>query len=242
MKVKRKVIEIDEERCDGCGQCIPACEEGAIAIIEGKARLLSESYCDGLGACLGSCPNDAIRIVEREADDYDPEAVEAHLKDAEGEQEGVIGLRCKCPSSEVQSFDLQEPEGEEQASSLSHWPVQIHLVPANAEFLKRANLLVAADCTAVAYPRFHQDFVTGHVVLVGCPKFDDKEAYVEKFTEIFRQAEISGVTVLTMEVPCCSSLPTMIKKAAEAAGTEIPIEQMVIGTRGRILERKAPAA
>jgi len=237
MKVLRKIIEIDEELCDGCGQCVPGCAEGAIDIVDGKARLVSESYCDGLGACLGECPNGAIRIVEREAEDFDEEAVEAYLKEKERPEKKVeVPLACGCPSTHVQTFTPNS------SSTLSHWPVQINLVPPNASYLKGADLLIAADCTPFAYPNFHRDFLKGKVVMVGCPKFDDVEDYILKFTEIFKAAEIKSITSLIMEVPCCSGLPNIIKRALNAAGKHIPMEEIVISTRGEILKKEKSAA
>ncbi|HJX34146.1 MAG TPA: 4Fe-4S binding protein [Desulfatiglandales bacterium] len=238
MKIKRKIIEIDEELCNGCGQCVPSCAEGALKIVNGKARLVSEVYCDGLGACLGECPTGALRIVEREADNFDEEVVEKHLTSTT--------LACGCPSTQIQSFvpssscaEANRPLSQEAAvSTLSHWPVQIRLVPANAPFLKGADLLVAADCTPVAYPHFHRDFLQGKVVMVGCPKFDDAQGYIQRFAEIFKTADIKGITVVVMEVPCCQGLPVIIKKGMELAGKEIPLDQVIINTRGEILDRE----
>ncbi|MFH2011982.1 MAG: 4Fe-4S binding protein [Pseudomonadota bacterium] len=247
MKVKRKIIEIDEEKCDGCGQCVPSCAEGAIQIVDGKARLYAEKYCDGLGACLGECPNDALRIVEREADDFDEEAVETHLKSQEAAQDSGEGkMACGCPSTLIQSFvpekschDANAPVSySNSVSALSHWPVQIKLVPPTAPFLKGADILVAADCTPFAYPNFHRDFIRSKVVLVGCPKFDDVQEYIERFADIFRTAGIKGITVVVMEVPCCQGLPSIVKKGMELADKNIPIDQVVISARGEILKRE----
>jgi len=234
MKIMRKIIKIDEELCDGCGQCVPGCAEGALQIVDGKARLVSESYCDGLGACLGECPNGAITMVEREAEDFDKEAVETYLKE-KAEKPVDVPLACGCPSTQVQTFAPS-------VSSLSHWPVQINLVPPSAPFLKGADLLVAADCTPVAYANFHQDFLNGKVLMIGCPKFDDVEEYILKFTEIFKVAGIKSITTLVMEVPCCSGLPMIVKRAMDAAGKDIPMEKIVISTNGNILvkSRSAP--
>jgi Fe-S-cluster-containing hydrogenase component 2 len=247
MNVMRKIIEIDEELCNGCGQCVPACAEGAIQVIDGKARLVKDRYCDGLGACLGECPTGALTIVEREADEFDEEAVEEYLR-ARGQDEkrAEPTLACGCPSTQVQSFgsfpshqeDYTPDTHDSIASALSHWPVQIRLVPPTAPFLKGAHLLVAADCTAVAYPHFHRDFLQGKVVMVGCPKFDDVHAYIQRFADIFKTAHIKDVTVVVMEVPCCQGLPVIIKKAMEVAGKLIPVEQITISARGEILERE----
>ncbi|MDY6971849.1 MAG: 4Fe-4S binding protein [Thermodesulfobacteriota bacterium] len=244
MKINRRIIEIDDELCDGCGQCVPSCAEGAIEVVDGKARIVAEKYCDGLGACLGECPNGALRIIEREADDFDEAAVEEYLKQKERvAQPAELPLACGCPSTQVQSFipSICCGEGDSPAvkaggvSALSHWPVQINLIPANASFLKGADLLIAANCTPVAYPDFHRDFLKGKVVLVGCPKFDDPQEQIQKLTDIFRTADIKSITSLVMEVPCCSGLPMIVKKAMEAAGKQIPMEEVVISPQGKIL-------
>jgi Fe-S-cluster-containing hydrogenase component 2 len=247
MKVKRKIIEIDEERCDGCGRCVPSCAEGAIEVVDGKARLITEKYCDGLGACLGECPNDALRIIEREAEEFDEEAVEEYLETKEpGEHTVEETLACGCPSAQISSFDTEtacqaanEPVSRQRtASALSHWPVQIRLVPPTAPFLRGADLLVAADCTPVAYPSFHQDFLKGKVVMVGCPKFDEAQAYIQKFADIFSTADIKSVTVVVMEVPCCQGLPVIVQKGMEMAGKKLQTEQVVISARGEILAKQ----
>jgi ferredoxin len=245
MKVKRKIIEINEDQCDGCGQCVPACAEGALQVIDGKVRLVSEMYCDGLGACLKDCPNGAISIIERESDEFDEKAVEEYLeqkKHVEKMAESV--LPCGCPSSVVQVFQPSYHEGKEQvsqgstSSALSHWPVQVRLVASTAPFLNGADVLVAADCTPIAYPGFHQEFLKGRVVMIGCPKFDDAQEYVKKFTDIFRESDIKSVTVLDMEVPCCSALPVIVEKGMQNAGKNIPLEEVVISTQGYILRRR----
>ena len=238
MKVMRKIIEIDDELCDGCGQCVPSCAEGAIEVVDGKARIVAEKYCDGLGACMGDCPNGALKIVEREAEDFDEDAVEQYLKEKAGKPTGTTPV-CGCPSTQVQSFFPSSPGAEPAGTSvLEHWPVQINLVPPTAPFLKGADLLIAADCVPVAYPNFHRVFLKGKVVMVGCPKFDDVEEYIRKFTDIFKTAGIKSITALIMEVPCCSALPVIIEKSMDAAGKMIPIEQVVISTRGDVLKRE----
>ena len=234
MKVMRKIIEIDDELCDGCGECVPACAEGAIEVVDGKARVVAEKYCDGLGACMGDCPNDALRIVEREAEDFDEEAVEVYLKEKEKKPEKTLPV-AGCPSSQIKTFVPSGVKGG-GASNLSHWPVQINLIQPQAPFLKGADLLVAADCTAFAYANFHQDYLKGKAVMIGCPKFDDAEAYIQKFTDIFKTADIKSVTALIMEVPCCSALPVIIQRAMAAAKKEIPMEIKVISTRGEVLK------
>ncbi|MBC7359157.1 MAG: 4Fe-4S binding protein [Desulfacinum sp.] len=254
MKTIRKIIEIDEERCDGCSQCVLACAEGAIEIIDGKARLVSDVYCDGLGACIGECPQDALHIVEREAEEFDPEAVEAFL---EAKKKGhgppsaePLPQASGCPSRQVHVFSGPRPAPPapreavrgETPSELGHWPVQIKLVPPKAPFLNDAHLLVAADCVPVAYAGFHQEFLKGRAVMIGCPKFDNPMEYVEKFAEIFRRNRLKSVTVVSMEVPCCSALLAIVAKAMEKAQASISLEEVVISTRGDILERRTVAA
>jgi len=241
----RKIVEIDEQLCDGCGMCAIACAEGALEIKEGKARLIKESYCDGLGACLSGCPQGAVNVIEREADEFDPEAVEEHLSSLRPAPESREGqpLACACPSSRIETFN--KPPSREGSSGelgtsrteLSHWPVQIRLVPPGAPFLKGAHLLVVSDCAPVAYPNFHQEFVRGKAVLLGCPKFDNAQEYVSKFAEIFRTADIHSVTVIDMEVPCCSALPFIVRKGMQEAGKSIPVEEVVISICGEIIER-----
>lgn len=239
MKVRRKIVEIDGELCDGCGLCVPACAEGAIQIVGGKATLVAERYCDGLGACLGECPKGALRVVEREAEEFDEEAVEEYLK---GQKMKHQAPPFQCPSSMTEIFGGEisqgkAPEETSTASALRHWPVQIRLVPPSAPFLKGADLLVVADCSPVAYSQIHRDFIQGRVVLMGCPKFDDAPLYIERFKEIFQQADIRSLLVLTMEVPCCNGLPALVRKAMELSGKKIPLEHVVVTTRGEILRR-----
>jgi Fe-S-cluster-containing hydrogenase component 2 len=243
-KTLRKIVQIDEEKCNGCGQCVPACAEGAIQVVDGKAQLISERYCDGLGACLGECPQGAIRIIEGEADEFDPEAVEKHLLDKDRQKEDTATLMSAgCPSGRVQTFSVSSGEISSEAShgripsALSHWPVQIRLVPPAAPFLKGADLLIAADCTPIAYPGFHNDFLKGRVVLIGCPKFDDVQLYIQKLTEILKTANIRSVTVVVMEVPCCQGLLMIIDKALESAGKNIPVEEITISPAGKIIKR-----
>ena len=245
MKINRKIIKIDEELCDGCGQCVPSCAEGALKVVAGKARLVAEIYCDGLGACLGECPTGALKIIEREADDFDEAAVEKHLESMANEDtQKVETMACGCPSSQIQSFipskacdEANEPKSQGNGiSSLSHWPVQIRLVPPTAPFLKGADLLIAADCTPVAYPDFHGDFLKGKAVMIGCPKFDNSQEYIQKFADIFKVSDIKSVTVLVMEVPCCQGFPAIVEKGMEVAGKKIPVEKVVINSQGKILK------
>ena len=247
MKRLRKIIEIDEELCDGCGQCVPGCAEGSLQIVDGKAKMVSDNLCDGLGACIGECPNGALRIVEREAEEFDEEAVEKYLAEKEAaKQKQQPVLACGCPSTNIQTFapvsscrEANIPAGfEDSESALSHWPIQIRLIPATAPFLKGADLLVLADCCGVAIPTLHKDLLKGRVVMIGCPKFDDIQEYIEKFAHIFKTADIKSVLSVVMEVPCCSGLPMIVKKGMEAAGKNIPIKELVISTKGKILEQK----
>jgi Fe-S-cluster-containing hydrogenase component 2 len=249
MKTLRKIIEIDEDLCDGCGQCVVACAEGAIAIIDGKAKVISDNLCDGLGACMGECPTGALKIMEREAEEFDEEAVEKHLESLKQSQpetsEPRPEMACGCPSRQVQILqdsgqDVRSGQGDQSPdSALGHWPVQIRLVPANAKFLKSADLLVLADCVAVAYPDLHKELLQGKAVMMGCPKFDDIDGYAEKFAEVFKQAGIRSVTTVIMEVPCCSGLPQVVKKAMAAADAQVPHKQIVISTKGKILKETA---
>jgi ferredoxin len=242
MKILRKIIEIDEELCNGCGNCVTGCAEGALQIIDGKAKVVSDTFCDGLGACIGECPTGALRIVEREAIPFDEEATKSHLA---GKEKPT--LPCGCPSTHIQIFEktsaceaANKPthiERGEEESSLSHWPIQIKLIPASAPFLKGADLLVLADCTAVAFPSLHRDLMKGKVVMMGCPKFDDVQEYVGKFADIFKTAGIKTITTVVMEVPCCSGLPIIVKKGMEEANKEIPMQEIMLSLRGKILKR-----
>lgn len=237
MKTIRKIIEIDDELCTGCGECVPDCAEGSLAIIDGKARLVADRLCDGLGACLKSCPTGALKIVEREADEFDEKAVDAYLHSKKAPQQKMAG---GCPSAQLKTFAAPScaaanRPGSLTDSALSHWPVQIRLVPAAAPFLENSDLLVAADCTAAAYAEMHRDFIKGRVVLMGCPKFDDAQLYIDRFTDILRQRTLKSLTVLIMEVPCCSGMLQIVRKARDNAGSQVPVRQVVISVQGRII-------
>lgn len=263
VKTVRKVVKIDEEKCNGCGLCVPSCAEGALKIIDGKARLVSDKYCDGLGACLGECPQGAITVEERPADEFDEVAAKHHKhEDENAEHEHACGcpsamvsefacgcsspesleheegkLACGCSSATVQEIERCECETAHHTrlSQLRHWPVQLTLVPAKAPFLKGADVVLAADCTGFAYGGFHHDFLKDHALLVACPKLDDFEAHLEKLTQVITQSGLKSLTVLRMEVPCCSGLVFMAKKALEASGRKIPFKEITIGIRGEIL-------
>jgi ferredoxin len=307
----RKIIEIDEDLCNGCGNCIPNCPEGALQVIDGKARLISDLFCDGLGACIGECPIDAIRVVEREAEPYNETIVMAnivkagtnttmahlkHLKDhgetklyqeaddylksnnidnplEKGEQnkmETEERLPCGCPSSRVMDLrdedecacmnaetktgnvivktetvvktDAKSAKIEQllkeltiKESKLRQWPLQIMLVPPTAPYLNGSDLLIAADCVPFAYPNFHEDMLEGKMLLVGCPKLDDSEFYLKKFTDIFKQNDIKSVTVAHMEVPCCFGMMSIVKQAVEQSGKNIPVKDINISIRGKVI-------
>lgn len=262
MKTVRKIIKIDEELCDGCGQCIPDCAEGSLKIVDGKVKLVADNLCDGLGACLGSCPTGALSIIEREADEFDEVAVEKYLEEERKKKEQTMD--CGCASTHIQAFPTpaentvsltgksgtsspcqaanaptQVTAGDNSSSALTHWPVQIRLIPANAPFLQNAHLLVAADCTAVAVRNFQENYLEGRTVMMGCPKFDDAEIYIQRFIEIISTCALKSLTILIMEVPCCSAMSAIVQKAMERAGKNIPAEQVTISTRGEEIARKS---
>ncbi len=233
----RKVVRIDEDKCNGCGLCVPACAEGALQIIDGKAKLISETYCDGLGACLGECPQGAITIEERISEEFDEEAVKHHLEAKTPEKEE---LPCGCPSATVTQFERQETTGADlreappQPSMLGQWPIQLTLVPPTAPFLQGADLVLAADCVPFAYAGFHQDFLKSRALLVACPKLDDFQAHVSKLTNILRNASVKSLTVLHMEVPCCFGIVHMAKQAIQQSGKDIPFEEVTVGIKGDV--------
>ena len=236
---KRKVVKIDEEKCTGCGLCIPNCAEGALQIVDGKAKLMSDKFCDGLGACLGYCPEDAITVIDREAVEFDEKAVEVHLHKQKEAQPKPQPVFTGCPSSRAMHFKIPETQTEAvsntpSVSMLSQWPVQLKLVPINAPYFQDADLLIAADCVPFAYPNFHPDFLKGKAVVVGCPKLDDVQYYKEKLTEIFKTNPIKSVTVPYMEVPCCFGLVKATEDAIAASGKNIPLKKIKIGIRGDI--------
>lgn len=238
--VLRSIIRINEEKCTGCGLCVTSCAEGALKIIDGKAKLVSDIYCDGLGACIPECPEGALTVEERETGEFNEEAVKKHLK----MQESAPPVHHShphhqsCPSAQILHLE-REPTGKEEvktleksAPMLSHWPVQLRLLPLNAPFFEDADLLITADCVPFAYSSFHQDFLQGRTVVVGCPKLDDAEFYKKKLTEIFSQNKIQSITVVNMEVPCCFGLYHLVNGALEASGKSIPLRQEVITIKG----------
>jgi Pyruvate/2-oxoacid:ferredoxin oxidoreductase delta subunit len=261
---RRKIVEIDETRCNGCGLCVPTCAEGAIQIVGGKARLVSDVYCDGLGACLGECPQGAISVVERDAAAFDEAAVDLHLQrlgrallphPAVAPQPAALATPAHgatthgggCPGSAVRELPrpslqvLRELPGPSAApaprqggSTLGHWPVQLALVPPTAPWLAGADLLVAADCVPFAYASFHADFLAGRKVLVGCPKLDDNQAYAARLAEILSRNEIRSVTVVRMEVPCCGGLSWAAREGVARSGKQVPLRDVVIGVDGAV--------
>ena len=234
--MKRKIITIDEEKCNGCGACAAACHEGAIEMVNGKAKLTREDYCDGLGDCLPACPVDAIHFEEREAPAYNEEAV----RQAKMQKHGAK-LPCGCPGSQSKAIkrEIAPPSPTVKSASVSsqlqQWPCQIKLVPANAPYFDGANLLIAADCTAYAYGNFHSDFIRNHITLIGCPKLDEGD-YAEKLTAIIANNNIRSVKIVRMEVPCCGGIENAVKRALQASGKFIPWQVVTISTDGRILD------
>ncbi len=225
--MKRKIIKIDKEKCNGCGSCITACHEGALQLVNGKAELVSDSYCDGLGACLPECPADAITIEEREAATFNEGAVKKHLESRN--KPLPEKLACGCPASQVRTIAKQGK------SQLRHWPCQIKLVPVNAPFLDNAHVLVAADCTAYAYANIHDEFMRDKVTLIGCPKLDNYD-YTEKFAEMFKAHAFASITILRMEVACCGSLVKNIEQALVNCGKVIPMRVVKVSVDGIITE------
>lgn len=248
--MKRNIISIDENKCNGCGLCADACHEGAIEMINGKARLVKDDYCDGLGDCLPACPADAIKIIEREAADYDEEAVkikmEERKKAKEKKHDHSEGCSCGCPGEAIKVFDRDKKEvkpiiavKEEKVASileseLRQWPVQLKLVNTRAPFLQNADILVAADCTAYAYANFHKDFIKDHVTVIGCPKLDDNDFYTEKLTELLQLNEINSITVVRMAVPCCGGIVAAVKNAMLKSGKIVNYKEVTINTDGTI--------
>ncbi|MEJ2684350.1 MAG: hypothetical protein P8Z71_08140 [Candidatus Sulfobium sp.] len=229
----RNIINIDEDKCNGCGQCIVDCVESALQIVDGKARLVKEIYCDGLGACLGSCPTGALSIVQRESDPFDEEATHRHMEAVKNEKTEYHG----CPGTRTVDFSASEAvtPATEIKSELTNWPVQLKLVAVKAPYFEDADLLLAADCTAFSTMNFQSRFVRGKKLLIACPKLDDTQYYYEKLTDIFAGNSIRSVTVLRMEVPCCGGLSYLAKQAIQASKKALPYHEVVIGVKGDIL-------
>ena len=234
--MKRTIVRIDADKCNGCGLCVSACAEGAIAIVDGKACLVSETYCDGLGACLGECPQGAITTEAREADAFDPAAVEKHLQ--RRHQAASPAAHAGCPGSMMRQMAPRPSaapcETAARPSGLQNWPVQLHLLSPGAPYLQGADLLIAADCVPFALADFHERLLAGRVVAIGCPKLDDGEAYVEKLAAIFSGNDIKSVTVAHMEVPCCTGIVHITRQALERAGKRLPFRDVTVGIDGGI--------
>lgn len=227
--MKRKIIKIDDNKCNGCGLCADACAEGAIKIVDGKAKLVKDEYCDGLGACIGECPEDAIEIIEREAADFDEKAVEERTKSRVKSQESKEE-HCSCPSSEPSNWETPatSPQSPATLSNLSNWPIQLKLVPIKADFLNNAAILLSADCAPFADADFHNKFLDNKKLIIGCPKLDDADFYIEKLSDILKNNDIKGITVIHMEVPCCSGLINIAKEAIKNSGKDIPVETIEV--------------
>lgn len=233
--MKRRIIEIDQEKCNGCGACAQACHEGAIGMVNGKAQLLRDDYCDGLGDCLPACPTGAITFVEREAAAYDEQAVKENQRKKQQAQGGCPGQRMRQFSRPAPAAHSPSSPGE-RVSQLAQWPCQIKLAPVNAPYFDGARLLIAADCAAYAYAGIHEDFMAGKVTLIGCPKLDSVD-YSEKLTQIIAQNDIQSVTILRMEVPCCGGLEMAAKKALQQSGKFIPWQVVTLSVDGKILDK-----
>lgn len=245
----RQIIKIDEEKCDGCGDCVPSCAEGAIQIIDNKAKVVNETYCDGFGACLGECPQDAITMIEREAPDYDEEAVKRHLAELESKKSTPLPViesspiaapaHGGCPGSAMNRFEQPAPAQSQPTtaasnlqSQLQHWPVQLMLVPPHAPFLKDADILVCADCVPFTVPDFHSRYLAGKALLVGCPKLDDLQYYHEKLKGIIKEATPKKLTVVKMEVPCCTGIAQVTVQARNEVAPNIPVDVITLGIQG----------
>ena len=251
--MKRKIITINEDLCDGCGNCVSACSEGALQIVGGKAKLVKEDFCDGFGDCMGDCPTGALKIEERESKPFDIEATREYLLKTKGREavwrmeeaqtkhdtKGQKTLPCGCPGSMAQTIQVTKPSTVSANGRLDpqlrNWPVQIHLLPLKAQFYRGADLLVAADCCSYAYAGFHQDFIKGHTLAIGCPKLDNADSYREKLASILKDNDISSVAVAYMEVPCCTGLVKLVEAAVKDSGKQIPLKKTKIGIQGAII-------
>ncbi len=235
----RKIIQIDEEKCNGCGACAEACHEGAIGMVNGKAKLLRDDYCDGLGDCLPTCPTGAIFFVEREAAAYDEKAVQENIRKKQEQSHTSAAPHAGCPGSQMQRIQRSQESARSNPvsaeSQLGQWPCQIKLVPVNAPYFDGAKLLIAADCSAYAYARMHDEFMRGKITIIGCPKLDSVD-YSEKLTQIIQNNNIQSVTIVRMEVPCCGGLEMAAKKALQSSGKFIPWQVVTISIDGKILE------
>jgi len=251
MKKKRRIIEIDEEKCTGCGQCIIACAEGALELVDGKARLVGEVFCDGLGACIGDCPEGALQIIEREADEFDEKAVEEKLdtdgrgktiRDGQDRAKGEAPFQC--PHTAAVAFDREETARADDFSGpaqshLGHWPIKLALLGPGAPFLEGADLLLLADCAAAAFPDLHRELLRGRVAAMACPKLDDIHAHIERLAAILKGARLKRLTVVHMEVPCCHGMQFAAEKALALAGVTVPLRRIVVSRHGEIISEGA---
>lgn len=251
--MKRKIVHIYEDKCNGCGLCVSACHEGAIELVNGKAKLISDEYCDGLGDCLPECPTGAIEIIEREAKEYDDELVKQKIAEKEAKEEAkktlIPDMPCGCPGSAAKLIQRQPKVQKPKAlpiqvgerinsnsnSELRQWPVQLNLINSRAPYLNGANLLVAADCTAYAYKNFHEDFIKDHITVIGCPKLDDNKYYEEKLADMLKNNDIKSITVVRMEVPCCGGIVSAVKNAMLKSEVIVPYREVIISTDGNVL-------
>ncbi|MFA6566648.1 MAG: 4Fe-4S binding protein [Victivallales bacterium] len=240
--MKRNIVNIDEGKCNGCGLCVTACAEGAIQLVNGKAKLVSDIYCDGLGACLGECPQGAITIEERDASAFDEKAVHKHLENLAGKPKEEKHQHSGCPGMAAMSFTNKDKHSSRPAkkldSELSQWPVQMHLVPPVATYWDNADLLICADCVPFAFANFHSELLKGKKLLIACPKLDDTAPYLEKLTTIFKENNIKSITVARMEVPCCGGIAMIAQRAFRDSGKKIPFSTVVVSIRGEILDDK----
>ncbi len=237
--MKRKIIQINEEKCNGCGNCINICAEAALELVDGKAKVVKDFYCDGMGACLDVCPVDALKIVEADVAEYDPEKTQEHVKAIRGEEaakkvHGIAkddNLACGCPGTtlrEIELDDSKEKSDLEITSQLTQWPVQLNLLGPGAPFFDDSDLLICADCVPFAEPNLHQVLLKGRSVVIGCPKFDDSQTHINKLSEIFKSHNIKSITVAIMEVPCCNGLLTVVEEALKLSGKDIPMETKIV--------------
>ena len=230
----RNIVKIDEDKCDGCGECVSACAEGAIKLINGKAKLISETYCDGIGACIGHCPQDAITVEQKECAEFDQKAVEKHLESQKNTLSPTAEKGSVCPGLAAKQFGKKDSAAGDVSSQLSHWPIQLKLVSANAPFLKNADLLIAADCVPFAMGDFHSGLLKNHSIVIGCPKLDDVSFYIEKITQILNANNLNSLTVVHMEVPCCFGLTRIVQQAIANSGKALRFEDITISLDGKI--------
>ncbi len=237
---QRQIIRINQDKCDGCGMCVPSCAEGAIQIVDGKAQLLADRFCDGLGACLGECPQGALTVETRDADEFEGPAPGAPHPEAPAPPPEPAGEVFACPGSLMQQFkrEAHEKVPGAETSALSHWPIKLRLVTAQAPFLKEASLLVAADCAPFAAGDFHSRYLEGKAMVCGCPKFEDVPEHVAKLTAILKENDIQEISIVNMEVPCCSGLVQIVRQALEASGKSLPVTICTLGTAGQVLQQQ----